>query len=275
MVKLPGRLLRPGAELRYADAGGDGAPVVLTHGAGMDHSMFEAQAEALEAAGYRVVLWDLRGHGESLLASGARFTAADALADLEALLDRLRLDRPVLVGHSLGGNLLQAFVREHPDRIGGLIVIDSTWNAGPLSRWERAGLRLAAPMLAMIPASRLPGLMARASAVSPSAVAQIEAVFERMPKSTFLDVWRATVSLVAPDPGYRTPVPLALVRGAQDGTGNIATAMPRWARFEEVPEDVVPGAGHVVTLDAPEAATRILLQVLVRWRRDGRPRGER
>lgn len=117
-------------------------------------------------------------------------------------------------------------------------------------------------MLGLIPAGRLPGLMAKASAVTPAAVAATEAMFRRMPKRTFLDVWRATVSLVDPDPAYRTPVPLGLIRGADDRTGNIATAMPRWAAAEGVTERVIPHAGHVATLDAPEATTAALLTLV-------------
>ena len=96
---------------------------------------------------------------------------SDALEDLAALLDALDLQHPVLVGHSLGGNLSQALVRRHPDRAAGLVVIGATWNAGPLTPAERLALRLAAPMLGLIPAGRLPGLMAKASAVTPAAVA--------------------------------------------------------------------------------------------------------
>lgn len=268
MVKLAGSLSRPGAQVRYADTGGDGLPVVFTHGAGMDHAMFAAQSDALEQAGFRTIVWDLRGHGESELEPGVRFTAADALADLAALLDRLGLERPVLVGHSVGGNLCQAFVRAHPRRVRGLVVLDSTWNTGPLSSLERLGLRLAAPMLTLIPASKLPGLMARASAVRPDAIAATESTFARIPKRTFPDVWRAAVSLVAPEPTYRTPVPLALIRGARDGTGNIAAAMPRWARAEGVAEQVIPDAGHIVTWDAPEATSQAILQALDQWRLD-------
>ncbi|GAA4709624.1 Pimeloyl-ACP methyl ester carboxylesterase [Promicromonospora umidemergens] len=277
MVNLTESLPRPGATIRFADSGGPGRPVVLSHGAGVDHTMFEPQLPVLRDAGYRVIVWDLRGHGASALDAGTRFTADDALDDLAALLDRLgldehapgipgaddlRRDRPVLVGHSLGGNLAQALVRRAPERVGGLVVLDSAWNAGPLGRLERLALHFAAPMLSAIPASRLPGLMARASAVHPAAVAQSEALFARMPKETFLDVWRATVSLVDPQPGYRTPVPLGLIRGAEDRTGNIATAMPRWAAAEGVPEHVVADAGHIVTLDAPDAVNDILLALL-------------
>ncbi|MEU4365233.1 alpha/beta hydrolase [Promicromonospora sp. NPDC023987] len=282
MVNLPEALPRPGATIRFADSGGPGRPVVLSHGAGVDHTMFEPQLPVLRDAGYRVVVWDLRGHGTSALDPGTRFTADDALDDLAALLDRLgldehrsdehrpdglqrddpRRDRPVLVGHSLGGNLAQALVRRAPERVGGLVVLDSAWNAGPLGRLERLALHFAAPMLSAIPASRLPGLMARASALRPAAVAHAEAVFARMPKERFLDVWRATVSLVDPQPGYRTPVPLGLVRGAGDRTGNIATAMPRWAAAEGVTEQVVADAGHILTLDAPDAVNETLLALL-------------
>ena len=248
MAELPDRLARPTAEIAFADTASDGPPIVFTHGAGLDHTMFDGLLPALTAHGYRVIVWDLRGHGQSPLEPGARFTAADALDDLAALLDacettRPLLTRPVLVGHSLGGNLVQAFVRRHPLAVAGHIVMDATSNTGPLSLLERSALRLAAPTLALIPARSLPGMMARASAVTPVAIVCAASIFGRMPQRTFLDVWRATTSLVAPDPGYSSPIPLALMRGARDHTGNIATAMPRWARAVGIPEHVIPGGG--------------------------------
>lgn len=268
---LDRRLDRADAVIAFADTASDGPAVVLTHGAGMDHTMWEDQAVALTDAAYRVILWDMRGHGESTLAPHVRFTAADALEDLAALLTECRVDKAVLVGHSLGGNLSQAFVRSHPDRAAGLIVVDATWNTGPLSRLERFALRLAAPSLALIPARTLPRLMARASAITPSAIRRTQRVFARMPKRRFLEVWTATVSFVDPDPEYRAPVPLALVRGAEDRTGNIATAMPRWAHAENIVEHVIPDAGHVVTWDAPGATSHTLRQVLDRWDRTASP----
>ncbi|KWX68090.1 alpha/beta fold hydrolase [Mycobacterium sp. NAZ190054] len=266
MVNLDRRVARPNAAIAFADSDSDGVPVVLTHGAGVDHSMFDAQAADLVRQGFRVIVWDLRGHGQSWLADGVRFAASDALADLDALLVECDATAPVLVGHSLGGNLVQAFAREHPDRVGAVVVLDSTWNTGPLSALERFALRIAAPALSLIPAGRLPRLMARASAVTPDAVARTEALFARMPKSRFLDVWRATVSFVDPDPRHRFPVPLALIRGAEDRTGNIATAMPRWAAAEGAAEYVIPGAGHIVTWDAPELTSRTLIEILENWR---------
>lgn len=267
VVNLDGRLDRPYASIAYADSGGNGVPVVFIHGAGVDHSIFEAQAAALVQRGFRVISWDLRGHGQSTLADGMPFTGADALADVGALLRECDVSRPVLVGHSLGGNLAQAFAHHHPELLGGVIVVDSTWNAGPLTRLERFSLRLAAPSLWLIPARVLPRVLARASAVTPEAVERARTVFARMAKRRFIQVWRAAVSFIDPDPRLRLPVPLALVRGAEDRTGNIAVAMHRWAAAERVPEHVIPKAGHLVTWDAPGQTAHTLIHILENWSR--------
>lgn len=265
MVKLARRLSLPTAEIAYTDSATDAPAVVLTHGAGMDHSMFDVQAAALAERGFRVILWDLRGHGESTLAQGVRFTAADALDDLDALLVECGVDAAVLIGHSLGGNLSQAFAHQYPHRLRGVVVMDAAWNSGPLSAAERLGLRLAAPSLALIPSAALARLMARASAVTPEAIERTRQLFSRMPKARFLDVWKATVSLISPQPDLRMPGLLALIRGAEDRTGNIATSMTRWAVAEGITEHVIPRAGHIVTWDAPAETSRSLVQILDQW----------
>lgn len=246
-----------GCDLRYGDTGGDGTPLVFSHGAGADHVMFDAQREHLRAQGYRVVVWDMRGHGLSRPA-GAPFTAEQAVADLRALVEHLGLDRPVLVGQSLGGNLSQAVVRRYPGLARGLVVIGATWNTAPLSLRERLLVRAAAPMLATIPAGSFPRVMADASAVTPEARADVRRAFGQLSKREFVEVWRATVGFLSPDPGYRTPVPLCLIRGERDRTGNIASAMPRWAEAEGVKEVVVPGAGHIANQDNPRAVNEAI-----------------
>ncbi|MFI6990662.1 alpha/beta fold hydrolase [Nonomuraea wenchangensis] len=256
MVNMSSMVL-DGCALRYADSGGDGVPVVFSHGAGADHVMFEAQYEYVRAQGHRAVMWDMRGHGSSRPA-GALFTAERAIADLRALIEHLALDRPVLVGQSLGGNLGQAIVRRHPGLARALIVIGAAWNTAPLSWKERLLVKTAAPGLAMIPARHLPRVMAEASAVSQAARADARRAFSQLSKKEFLQVWRATVGFLTPDPGYRTPVPLCLIRGERDRTGNIATAMPAWAQAEGVKEAVIPGAGHIANQDDPRAVNEVI-----------------
>lgn len=251
----------PGVEIAYSDEGDTQPAVVFLHGAGADHVMFERQVEAVRRTGRRGVTWDMRAHGRSR-PNEEVITANRLLADAELLIELLGLDRPVLVGHSLGGNIAQELVRRSPGSYSALVVIDSTWNSGPLSWWERGLLRAAAPVLALIPAASLPITMARASAVTPEAQADLTRAFSRVPKKDFLAIWRATASFVRPRPGYRTPVPLLLMRGERDRTGNIAKAMPAWAEYEGVAEVVVAGAGHVPQQDAPDAVTVALLDFI-------------
>lgn len=240
----------------HVSAEGKGRPVVFFHGAGADQLMFAAQRVALVAAGFRVVLVDLPGHGLSRPHSGE----LNFFDDAEALLEWI--EKPVLVGHSLGGNLAQELVRRRPAAYSGLVVLDSTWNTGPLSALEKFGLKIAAPTLKLMPQSMLFRTMANASAVTTHARADLLRAFSVMTKDEFIAVWRATAAFVKPDPSWKTPVPLLLVRGAEDRTGNIATAMPKWARHEGITETVIPGAGHAVTLDAPEAVNEVLLEFL-------------
>ncbi|MGW3352147.1 alpha/beta fold hydrolase [Nonomuraea rubra] len=268
MMNLSGKLSVRGCDLRYADSGGDGVPVVFSHGAGADHVMFEAQWEHLRGLGCRVVAWDLRGHGLSRPA-GVPFTAEQAMADLYALIGHLGLDRPVLVGQSLGGNLGQAVVRRQPGLARALIVIGATPNTAALSWRERLLVKAAAPMLSVMPAKDLPRLMAEASAVTQEARADARRAFGQVPKREFVQVWRATAGFLSPDPAYRTPVPLCLIRGERDGTGNIASAMPRWAAAEGVEEVVIPGAGHIANQDDPRAvneAIEAFLRTIPAWR---------
>lgn len=274
-MKVTARLANRGAVIAFGNSGGGGVPVVLTHGAGVDHSIFEFQTATLVQRGFRVIVWDLRGHGSSTLHDSMPFTGSDALADLEALLDECNVSRAVLVGHSLGGNLTQAFARNHPERVSAAIIIDSTWNTGALTQFERFMLRLAAPSLSLIPARRLPGVLARASAVTPAAVARAERVFARMPKRRFIEVWRATTAFIDPDPQRRFPLPLALIRGAEDRTGNIRDAMSRWAAADGAADYVIPHAGHLVTWDAPEESSRVLIRILEDWCSNNLPRSGR
>ncbi|OZM71978.1 alpha/beta hydrolase [Amycolatopsis antarctica] len=247
----------PGCDIRFWDHPGDSAPVVFLHGAGADHLMFDAQARHLARQGHRVVTWDLRGHGLSR-PSAEPFTAEQALTDLAGLIDRLGLDRPVLAGQSLGGNLAQEAVRRWPRMARALVVIDSAWNAAPLSATDRLLLRLASPALSLIPAGSLPRVLANASAVTPGARADARRAFALLSKPEFLAAWRATATLLRPDPGYRTPVPLLLIRGERDRTGDIAARMPRWAATDGVAEHVIAGAGHIANQDAPDAVNEVL-----------------
>jgi 3-oxoadipate enol-lactonase len=111
-----------GIEVSYTDSGGAGPVVVLSHGFLMNQSMFDAQVAAL-APEYRVITWDERGHGGT--AAPGPFSYWDSARDALALLDHLGIERAVLGGMSQGGFLSLRAALLAPERVSGLILIDS------------------------------------------------------------------------------------------------------------------------------------------------------
>lgn len=106
-----------GVRLYYEDSGGDGPPILLTHGFGASTGMWHGQVAAFRDR-HRLVAWDMRGHGLTDAPEELRhFSQALAVDDMRALLDHLAIDRAVIAGHSLGGFLSLAFNVVHPGRV--------------------------------------------------------------------------------------------------------------------------------------------------------------
>ncbi len=117
---------------------GEGPAVVLLHPTPCDHRFWLGAAEAL-AAKYRVVLPDLRGHGQSEAGEGA-ITVERLGADIARLLDELRIQRALFVGCSIGGYTLYEIWRQVPARVQALAFCcakpQADTDAGRLQREE-------------------------------------------------------------------------------------------------------------------------------------------
>jgi len=118
-------LSRPAGNIAYQVTGAGQPTLLLTHGYGATSAMFRPNLPAISASN-QVVTWDLRGHGGSDYPDDpACYAPAEALADMAALLTELGLDRAILGGHSLGGYLSLSFAVTFPDRVAGLVLIDT------------------------------------------------------------------------------------------------------------------------------------------------------
>jgi 3-oxoadipate enol-lactonase len=111
-----------GIQVNYADSGGHGPALVLSHGYLMDASMFDAQVAAL-APEYRMITWDQRGHGGT--PAPGPFSYWDSARDVLGLLDHLGIDEAVLGGMSQGGFVSLRAALLAPQRVRGLVLIDS------------------------------------------------------------------------------------------------------------------------------------------------------
>ena len=113
-------------KLEVLDWGGSGRPIVLLAGQGLTAHGFDTFALKLRDS-YHVIGITRRGYGASSApAATSSNYAADRLGDdVLAVLDSLHLERPVLVGHSLGGEELSSIGSRHPDRVAGLIYLEA------------------------------------------------------------------------------------------------------------------------------------------------------
>lgn len=117
----------------HHEISGDGPAVLLTHGFGASAHMF-ATTVAEVAVDHTAIAWDIRGHGRSdAPADPAEYSVATSLADMSGLLDVAGADRAILLGHSLGGYLSLEFALAHPQRVAGLVLVDT----GPGYRRDR------------------------------------------------------------------------------------------------------------------------------------------
>ena len=97
-------LERPDAKVYFEDTG-TGIPIVLSHGFAATAVMWDKQLHAL-ADRYRIIRWDMRGHGRTKTANDRRaYTPQHVLADMQAMLDHCQGDKAVMAGLSLGGYL--------------------------------------------------------------------------------------------------------------------------------------------------------------------------
>jgi pimeloyl-ACP methyl ester carboxylesterase len=123
-VPRDGELIEVNGEtLHYTDSGGSGPPIVMIHGLGGQLRNFgRAMVDDL-ARDYRVIRVDRPGSGYSPRAAGRSARLRVQAETIAELIRILKLDRPLVVGHSLGGALALALALNHPDVVGGLALI--------------------------------------------------------------------------------------------------------------------------------------------------------
>ena len=115
----------------YVEEAGSGTPLVCLHTAGADARQYRGVMNDEEVlANHRVIAFDLPWHGKSSPPAGwerrpHQLTAAAYEEIVLAVLDALELEQPLVMGCSIGGRLVLQLAARHPDRVGGIIGLQS------------------------------------------------------------------------------------------------------------------------------------------------------
>ncbi len=244
---------RNGVKISY-EVHGKGRPLLLTHGYSSTSQMWKDQIEPLSER-YRLILWDMRGHGRSDYPDDPNaYSEAATVGDIAALLDEVGAQRAIVGGLSLGGYMSLAFYRAHPARVSALLIIDTgpgfkkdeareAWN----KRAHDTAARLDREGLAMLQSQG----RERASAAHRDATGLAHAARGMLTQRD------ARVIELLPD----IKVPCLIVVGADDAPF-LAAADYMAAKIPSAKKVVIPAAGHAVNIDQPQAFIAAVLPFL-------------
>ncbi|MEK6711860.1 MAG: alpha/beta fold hydrolase [Nitrospinota bacterium] len=241
-------------------------PVIFLHGHGLNRSMWDHQKQALRGS-VRVVAVDLRGHGRSEKPKTG-YSRGEEVKDLEGLLGVLRARRIHLVGLSRGAGLALAFAAAHPERTASVVAIGAGTDHARLmpefadqrlqtmATLRAEGLRAAKEYWMSLP------IFAPLRA-NPEALAKVEQMMLTYTGAHWLDPdppKDSSLLELAPRITART----LIMVGEQDLPGFRASADEIAAKIPGAEKVVVPGAGHLTNLEAPEVITQALVGFLGR-----------
>jgi pimeloyl-ACP methyl ester carboxylesterase len=235
---------RDGVKIHY-EVHGNGPPLILTHGYSSTSAMWREQIAPLSKH-HRLILWDMRGHGQSEYPDDPKaYSEALTVADIAALLDAAGAERAIVGGLSLGGYMSLAFYRAHPERVRALLIIDT----GPGFKKDEA--REAWNKRAFDTAERLDrdGLdVLKSGSRERSTVEHRNAHGLALAARGMLTQRDARVMELLPD----IKVPSLIVVGADD-TPFLAASDYMAAKIPGARKVVISNAGHAVNIDQPRA----------------------
>ena len=245
--------------LHYVERG-EGQPVLLLHGFPLDHTIWEAQIEALSAH-WRVIAPDLRGHGQSPIWGGV-FTMEDMAADVAALLDELGIERAAWVGHSMGGYVAMAALRTLPERVAGVgMVATHPFADSPEKRTQRehSAQQVLSEGVDVLVDAMLGVLFAPETPPEADYVQRVAAIMRRTSPQ---GVAAALRGMAARPSSVETllsaRVPMIFIAGehdrivTRDMLRRIADQLP------PIPMRRIAGAGHMPMLEQPDATSAAL-----------------
>jgi 3-oxoadipate enol-lactonase len=252
------------AEIVY-ETMGEGPPVVLLHPFPGHHEFWNPVTAALGAR-YRLVLPDLRGHGDSEIGEGPALMQKHA-SDIARVLDAASVGKAAFIGCSIGGYILFEFWRRFRGRVTALALFDTRAQAD--SAEGRANrLKSAADVLEQgtepFIESMIPKLIGRTTlSTRPDLVEGARAMMRKMSAEDISLVQRGMAARPDSVADLKTiNVPTLIVIGEEDVLAKVADGELMHQHIAGSQLKVIPKAGHYAPWEQPEAAGTVLRQFL-------------
>ncbi|WP_158744316.1 alpha/beta fold hydrolase [Acidisphaera sp. L21] len=248
---------RDGVRLYWrADGHPDRPALLLLHGVGTDHAVWDGVVRALSGR-FRLLRMDARGHGASDVPPGD-YTIAELAADAVAVLDAAGAAKAVVAGLSMGGMTVMQMAIATPERLTGIAICNSTAEVVPQFWLDRAASVRANGMASMTDAIMTRWFPASVLAAKPAYLSTARATSEAQEPQGYIGCCMAIAGLAVKDGLPAITLPTLVVVGSLDqatppATGGepIAAAIPG-AQLVSLP------TGHISPLERPDALAAAL-----------------
>lgn len=252
-----------GMPIHWSSTGEGPQTLILVHGWTCDETSWQGQVPAL-ANRYRLITLDLPGHGKSGRPKDGQFSMEVFARAVEAVRAEARVDKVVLVGHSMGTPVIRQYARLYPQHVQALVIVDGLVAIGaPPRPGAQAG---AAPQPDRMrgpggPKAREEMIRGMFTPATPAALQQH--VLEMMlaaPEATAYGAMVATFD-TAKWPDEVMTMPVLGIYADKSALGNPEKGKQLFPKFEYVE---VPGTGHFVMMEKPAEFNRLLVDFITR-----------
>lgn len=249
---------------------GNGPPVVLLHGVGLNQSIWAEQVTALNSD-FQVITYDLLGHGRSAPVA-ANAPLSDWVDQLNAVVCDLALEKFSVVGFSFGGLIAQAYAARHPQKIDRLALMSTVYDRGET---ERAGVLARLDLVkregpqASIPAALSRWFSSEFSRTHPEITNQFEVLLRCNDAASFLSAYAcfatADRELVGALADFDRPT--LVITGELDTGSTPAMARKLAGMIPGAGCSIIAGGRHMMPVEMPGAVNSVLLQFFKRGSR--------
>jgi pimeloyl-ACP methyl ester carboxylesterase len=247
----------PAGNINVDDGGSGGLPVVFIHSSGGNTTHWSAQLAHLRKT-RRALALDLRGHGLSQPPKDGDYRLVSQSGDIDAVVNQKAIRKFVLVGHSMGGSVSIAYAGLHPDRVAGLLIVDSGGDPKQFPEEQKQQIIKAmdSDAYAVVTDGYWKQLLAGSA---PGVQERVMRDMQRMPKEMVTSQVKE-LFWFDPEPSlsrYHGPK-LSVITPANDTEFSLHRLQP------DFPHIVVKDTGHWIQLDRPEEFNRILNEFLIK-----------
>ena len=250
-----------GVRIAYETHGRGEVAVVLVHGWSCDRTYWREQIAPL-AAQFQVVTVDLAGHGASGRNRQA-WTIASFGGDVAAVVEKLGLRRAVLVGHSMGGDVIAEAARALPGRVEGLVWVDTYKQLGTFRTPEQVQTMVSSFRADFRKTTRAFVRLMFARGADPALVERVVADMSSAPPAVALPAMEAAISYDREMPGALRALGLPVVAINPDRPPSDPVALARHG----VALELMSGVGHFPMLEAPARFNELLTKTVERMPR--------